>query len=61
MSRNYKFHNPNGFFFISFAAVEWIDVFTHNDYKNMLIESLEFFQWGLLWLARDFASQKTTR
>jgi len=58
MSRNYKFHNPEGVFFLSFAVVEWIDVFTRNDYKNMLFKSLEICQWGLLWLARDFVSKK---
>jgi hypothetical protein len=25
MSRNYKFHNPEGVYFISFAVVEWCD------------------------------------
>ncbi len=27
MSRNYKFHNPDGVYFVSFAVVEWIAVF----------------------------------
>jgi hypothetical protein len=58
MSRNYKFHNPEGVFFVSFAVVECIDVFTRNVYKNILIESLAFCQRGLLWLNRDFASLK---
>ena len=26
MSRNYKFHNPEGLYFVSFAVVEWLDV-----------------------------------
>ena len=30
MSRNYKFHNPEGLYFISFAVVDWLDVFTRN-------------------------------
>ncbi len=34
MSRNYKFHNPDGVYFVSFAVVEWKDVFTRNDYKD---------------------------
>jgi hypothetical protein len=25
MSRNYKFHNPEGVYFVSFAVVEWLD------------------------------------
>ena len=44
MSRNYKFHNPEGLYFVSFAVVEWLDVFTRNEYKDILIESLEFCQ-----------------
>ncbi len=44
MSRNYKFHNPEGVYFISFAVVGWLDVFTRNEYKNILIDSLHFCQ-----------------
>ncbi|MCU4155155.1 transposase [Carboxylicivirga sp. A043] len=44
MSRNYKFHNPEGVYFVSFAVVEWLDVFTRNEYKNILLDSLEFCQ-----------------
>ena len=32
MSRNYKFHHPEGLYFVSFAVVNWIDVFTRNEY-----------------------------
>ena len=44
MSRNYKFHNPEGLYFVSFAVVNWIDVFTRVDYKNILVESLDYCQ-----------------
>ena len=44
MSSNYKFHNLEGTYFISFAVVEWLDVFTRNEYKDILSESLEFSQ-----------------
>ncbi|MDO9254935.1 MAG: hypothetical protein Q7U54_05415 [Bacteroidales bacterium] len=44
MSRNYKFHNPEGAYFVSFAVVEWINVFTRNEYKDILLESLSFSQ-----------------
>jgi hypothetical protein len=27
MSRNYKFKDPEGIYFVSFATVHWIDVF----------------------------------
>lgn len=44
MSRNYKFHNPDGLYFVSFAVIDWLDVFTRNVYKNILLESLSFCQ-----------------
>ena len=44
MSRNYKFHNPDGLYFVSFAVVEWLDVFTRNEYKDILVESLNYCQ-----------------
>ena len=44
MSRNYKFHNPEGLYFISFAVVGWLDVFTRNEYKNLFLDSLEYCQ-----------------
>ena len=40
MNRNYKFHNPEGVYFISFAVVEWLDVFTRVEYKKIIIDSL---------------------
>ena len=44
MSRSYKFHNPEGVYFVSFTVVEWIDVFTRNEYKDILLESLRYCQ-----------------
>jgi len=44
MSRNYKFYNPVGVYFVSFAVVEWIDVFTRNEYKDILLDSLRYCQ-----------------
>ncbi|CAL2106058.1 transposase [Tenacibaculum sp. 190524A02b] len=44
MSRNYKFHNPDGIYFVSFAVVKWLDVFTRNEYKDILLKSLSFCQ-----------------
>ena len=37
MSRNYKFHNPEGLYFISFAVVGWLDVFIRNGYKDLFL------------------------
>lgn len=44
MSRNYKFHNPVGLYFVSFAVVGWLEVFTRKEYKDLLLESLNFCQ-----------------
>ena len=53
MSRAYKFHNPEGLYFITFATVAWVDVFTRRDYKDIVVESLRFCQQekGLLLYA----------
>ena len=44
MSRNYKFYNPEGIYFISFAVVSWLDVFTRNEYKDIIVDSLYYSQ-----------------
>jgi REP element-mobilizing transposase RayT len=40
MSRKYKFKNPSAAYFISFATVYWIDVFTRQRYFSILEESI---------------------
>lgn len=42
MSRKYKFCEKDGAYFISFATVYWIDVFTRDDYFGCMIESLDY-------------------
>ena len=42
MSRKYKFHNPEAAYFVSFATVYWIDVFTRQMYFNVLEESINY-------------------
>ncbi len=42
MSRNYKFHNKNGLYFVSFATINWIDVFTRQVYFNVLTDSISY-------------------
>jgi REP element-mobilizing transposase RayT len=44
MSRNYKFHNSESAYFVSFAVVEWINVFTRNEYNDIVLKSLSFSQ-----------------
>jgi putative transposase len=44
MSSKYKFHNPEGIYFVTFAVVRWIDVFTRNRYREILLESFRYCQ-----------------
>ncbi|MEO8146885.1 MAG: transposase [Bacteroidia bacterium] len=40
MSRNYKFKNPEGMYFVSFATVHWIDVFVRKNYFDSIVKNL---------------------
>jgi hypothetical protein len=40
MSTKYKFLNPDGVYFVSFATVYWVDIFTRNEYRDIVINSL---------------------
>jgi len=42
MSRNYKFNNKAGAYFVSFATVNWIDVFTRQIYFDILEKSIQY-------------------
>ena len=44
MSRKYKFRDNTKLYFVSFAVINWIDVFIRNEYKQVLIDSLEYCQ-----------------
>jgi len=40
MSRNYKFHNKGGIYFVSFTTVFWVDVFVRRIYLDCIVENL---------------------
>ncbi len=40
--RGYKIIDQQGTYFITFAVVEWIDVFTRSIYADIVVESLNF-------------------
>jgi putative transposase len=42
MSRNYKFHDQERPYFVTFSVVNWIDAFTRREYKNILVDSLNY-------------------
>jgi putative transposase len=39
-----QIRDQNGIYFITFAVVEWVDVFTRKDYANLVVESLQYCQ-----------------
>jgi putative transposase len=40
----YKIRNKEGIHFITFAVVEWIDVFTRKEYRDVLLDSIRYCQ-----------------
>jgi REP element-mobilizing transposase RayT len=40
----YKIRNQKEIHFVSFAVVEWVDVFTRKEYRDTLLDSLRFCQ-----------------
>jgi putative transposase len=42
MSSKYKFNNPEGIYFVSFAVVGWIDIFIRQAYRDLFLESLVY-------------------
>ena len=40
----YKIRNKEAIHFITFAVVEWIDVFTRKQYRDMVVDSLRYCQ-----------------
>ena len=57
MSRKYKFKDNQQLYFITYAVVNWIDLFTRNEYKDILLKSwqhyceqkgLEVYAWAIM-------------
>lgn len=44
MSEKYKFHDPEGTYFITTSIVGWIDLFTRPELKHVIIDSLKYCQ-----------------
>jgi len=39
MSRKYKFNDQDQLYFVTFAVVNWIDLFIRNEYRDIMLES----------------------
>lgn len=44
MSSRYKYTDKEGYYFITATVVDWIDVFTRDVYKDIVLNSLRFCQ-----------------
>jgi REP element-mobilizing transposase RayT len=44
MSRKYKFGDSDKLYFISYAVVYWMDIFTREEYNSIWIESIKYCQ-----------------
>ncbi len=44
MSSKYKFVNTDGIYFVTATVVDWVDVFTRNIYRDILLDSFRFCQ-----------------
>lgn len=42
MSRKYKFKDGDELYFVSFAVINWIDLFIRNEYKNIMLDTWRY-------------------
>jgi len=44
VSEKYKFHDPNGIYFVTCTVAYWIDLFTRKEFKHTIVDSLIYCQ-----------------
>ena len=44
MSTGYKIHDKDGAYFLTFQIVGWVDLFSRQEYRDIVIESLKYCQ-----------------
>ncbi len=44
MPSQYKINDPQGIYFITFATVSWVDVFTRKVYRDLFLDSVRYCQ-----------------
>lgn len=44
MGRKYKIHDQQSVYFVTFTVVNWIDIFTRDDYRSVITDSIEYCQ-----------------
>lgn len=41
-SENYRIGNQHSVYFLTFTVTDWVDVFSGLNYKNIIVDSLEY-------------------
>lgn len=41
-SENYRIANQHSVYFLTFTVTDWVDAFTRLNYKNIIVDSLEY-------------------
>jgi putative transposase len=49
MSEKYIVRDQEKIHFITFAVIHWVDVFTRREYKDLLVENLQYCQREKDW------------
>ncbi|MCD2424973.1 hypothetical protein LQ567_19470 [Niabella pedocola] len=44
MSDRYKYTDKDGYYFVTASVVDWVDVFTRDIYRDILLNSFRFCQ-----------------
>jgi REP element-mobilizing transposase RayT len=44
MSRKYKIRNQDKLYFVTFTVIQWLDVFTRQEYRDIFLDSVRFCQ-----------------
>jgi REP-associated tyrosine transposase len=44
MSRKYAIRDPNQTYFVTFTVVQWLDVFTRREYRDIFVQSIRYCQ-----------------
>ena len=44
MSQGYQIYDQNKLHYLTFQIVQWVDVFTRNEYKQIIVNSFDYLQ-----------------
>ncbi|HEY0656566.1 MAG TPA: transposase [Chryseosolibacter sp.] len=44
MGRKYKIRDQNKLYFVTFTVIQWLDVFTRQEYRDIFLDSIRFCQ-----------------